>query len=346
MKTSSTPVVLQEISTQELVSTLESTRRDGLHVDAVISADAHHNVVDSLFPLRQDGELYPILQGTPYASFWESMSYLHRINSGDDAETLLMEAPADWGFFVITAAAVHMHCQHWRSLCEVMLPSGKKSFFRFHDSRTLRRMIPTFTAQELGWFLGPAARLILPARDQHCKRLWLTVTHPALSGRSETKLAQLYVPAMERPWWEVREEHLSGMGEAQRTALVYNIEEHLKSVLPTIAAMLDRHCGSLKQAVETLVDAATSHGLKEQEYITVFVNVILLLPFGFENSPSVKNAMTDAENDPASALLQLINVVKSQVQIDEIACDEFKVRQAEEKSGPAGPLRQGPKSPA
>jgi hypothetical protein len=317
MNTLATSVSPQEISTQELLKTLEITRNDGLYVDAVIASDANQNVVESLFPLRQNGELYPVLQGTPYASLWEIMPYLRRLEPSDDVETILLEAPTDWGFFAITAATAYTHCQHWRSLCEVMLPSGQKSFFRFQDSRTLYRMIPTFTMQELGWFMGPAARLILPARDQDYKRQWLTFTHPTLHGSSEAKLAQLYVSAKELPWWEVREEHLASMAEAQRAALVYNIAEQLKSELPTIAAMMDRHHGTLRQAVETLVDAGMSHGLEEQKDITVFVETVLLLPLGSENSPSVKNAMTNANNNPASALLRLVDVVKSHMQTDE-----------------------------
>ena len=307
------PFFFQTQTTPQLVRTLAEKRRAGLHVDAVIAVDAHPALEERLFPVNNIEGFCPILQDTPYESFWEFMAYLQRLGSGCELEEHLLKNPSDWGFFTITAVDASRHCLHWRSLCEVMLPSGKKSFFRFQDPHTLCRMLPAFTPQELGWFLGPVASLILPSRGHDRERTWLKVDHPGLSGHSEAELAQMYVATKERPWWEVREEHLAGLADTQRSVLVYNLAEHLKSETPIIASMLDRFYVSLKQAIESYVDAALSHGLSEEDHITIFVKTVLLLPFGSENSPAVREAMADANKEPAAALLRLINTVESEL---------------------------------
>jgi hypothetical protein len=305
------PSIFLEQTTSELGRILAERRRAGLHIDAVIAVDAHPSLPERLFPVKDTEGFCPILQKTPYETFWQSMPYLQRLESGCKLEEHLLANQSNWGFFTVTAADTGRHCLHWRSLCEVLLPSGKKSFFRFQDPHTLCRMLLTFTQQELGWFLGPAASLILPAWGQDGVRTWLKVDHPGLSGRPEAELAQMYVAAKERPWWEVREEHLAGLADTQHSVLVYNLAEHLKSETPTIASMLDRSYGSVRLAMESYVDAAMSHGLTEETDITIFVKVTLLLPFGSENSPGVREAMAEADKDPAAALLRLIDTVES-----------------------------------
>jgi hypothetical protein len=305
MSADAEPPVLRELQTIELIEMFGAARQSGLHVDAIIAVDAHPDLKHALFAQNAGGEFIPILTNTPYATLWQSMPYLQRLAAGCALEAHLLASPEKWGFFAITAAGSDIHCDHWRSLCEVLLPDGSKSFFRFQDARAMRMMLSTFTEQETGWFMGPVARLILPACGQDCARIWLEAVNPALRNRTETELAEAYRPAPERPWWEVREEHLANMAKERRAALVYNLYHNLLNEMPYTASDMDIHYGTLQVGIEAYVDAALGFGLTEDEDITDFFDICLLLPFGAQDGPAVKEAMQDAAQNPRGALMRL-----------------------------------------
>lgn len=298
-------------TTSELVDVLRSTRSAGLHVDAVIAVDAGPELLHDFFSLNTGSPYRPILGETPYAKLSNAMPYWVRLEAGCELESYLPTSFLEWGYFAITAADGEAHCSHWRSLCEVVLPSGAKSFFRFQDPAPLRRMLPTYTDQELAWFMGPAARLFIPACHEDGERQWLDVLNPALSGRSEQDLAENYRLAPERPWWEVREEHLAGMVQENRAALIYNLSNMLLGDDPHTALLVELHYGSLESGIGEYVDAAMGYGLSDEKHISLFMQICLLLPFGSLNEPEVADAMQGADQDPHSALKRLYEMISA-----------------------------------
>lgn len=309
MNADAEPPVLRELQTIELIEMFGAARQSGLHVDAIIAVDAHPDLKHALFAQNAGGEFIPILTNTPYATLWQNMPYLQRLEAGCALEAHLLASPENWGFFAITAAGSVRHCDHWRSLCEVLLPDGSKSFFRFQDARAMLMMLSTFTEQETGWFMGPVARLILPACGQDCARIWLEAVNPALSNRTEAELAEAYRPAPERPWWEVREEHLANMAQEKRAALIYNLTNVLMGEAPYTAALVEQHYGSVESGIGEYVDAAIEYGLSEEEHISLFMQISLLLPIGSQNEPDVAEAMQGADQDPFSALSRLYKLI-------------------------------------
>ena len=296
----------REISSSELAVTIFEARQRGLNIDAIVAVDASPQMLDEFSSLNRDANAcLPLLEDTPYASLWASMPLLNRVVAGSELESYLISQESAWGFLVATAASEQTHCCHWRSLCEVLLPSGTKSFFRFQDPGGLEKMLPTFSDQELGWFLGPAARLFIPSRDQDGERVWLDVPSPVLSGRSERELADLYRPAKGRPWWEVREEHLEGMTQEKRTALVYNLSQDLMERAPLTASLAAEHYGSLEAAVGEYVDTAMECGLADETHISIFFSLCLTMPFGAQRDRAVQEAMRNTSRDPISAIDQL-----------------------------------------
>jgi hypothetical protein len=300
----------RNLSSSDLAAAFADARQRGLHIDAIVAVDATPQMLEDYFSWKGDDAFHPVLRGTPYASLWASMPYLSRIGEGSRLETHLLAEHLAWGFFAVTAANEQTHCGHWRSLCEVLLPSGKKSFFRFQDPGGLEKMLPTFSDQELGWFLGLAARLFIPIRNHDGERSWLDVPSPVLSGRTERELADLYRPTKGLPWWEVREEHLGGLSQENRAALIYNLSQDLKEKAPVTAALAAEHYGSLETAVGEYVDAAMRYGLADETHIFIFLRLCLTMPFGAQNDRVVRDAMQDASSDPVSALDQLRMLVQ------------------------------------
>lgn len=306
------PRAFGSITTSELIDVLRTTRSTGLHVDVVLAIDSGPDLLHDFFSLNTGCQYRPILAETPYAKLLSTMPYWVRLEAGCELESYLLASFLDWGFLAITAANGELHCRHWRSLCEVVLPSGAKSFYRFQDSAALRRMIPMYTDQELGWFMGPVARLFIPVSNAEGERQWLDVGNPSLLGRTEQELAKNYRLASERPWWEVREEHLADMEQEKRAALIYNLSNVLMGESPYTALMVEQHYGSVESGIKDYVDAAMGYGLSEQEHILLFTQICLLLPFGSQNKPEVAQAMHGADKDPFSALKRLYEIIPAQ----------------------------------
>lgn len=295
----------RKLASSDLAAAFTDARHRGLHIDAIVAVDATPQMLEDYFAWKGANAFHPVLKDTPYASLWASMPCLSRIGADSRLETHLLAEHSAWGFFAVTAASEQTHCGHWRSLCEVLLPSGKKSFFRLQDPGGLEKMLPACSDQELGWFLGLAARLFIPIRNHDGGRAWLDVPSPVLSGRTERELADIYRPAKGRPWWEVREEHLGGMSQENRAALVYNLSQDLKEKAPVAASLAADHYGSLEAAVGEYVDAAMGYGLADETHIFIFLRLCLTKPFGAQNDSAVKDSMRDASQDPVSALDQL-----------------------------------------
>ena len=297
--------MFSKLSSHDLAAMFATARQNGLHIDAFVAVDATAQMLDDYYFLKGNDAFHPLLKDTPYASLWASMSYLNRLGADSKLESYLIAEHSAWGFFAITAASEQVHCGHWRSLCEVLLPSGTKSFFRFQDPEGLVKMLPSFSRQELGWFLGPAARLLIPVRNHVGEREWLDVPSPVVSGRTERELLDLYRPASGRPWWEVRDEHLRGMAQENRAALIYNLSQDLKEQAPVTALLAAEYYGSLETAVGEYVDAALEYGLVDETHIYIFLRLCLTMPFGAQRDRAVQEAMRNASEDPVSAIDQL-----------------------------------------
>lgn len=297
--------IFSKLSSHDLAAMFATARQNGLHIDAIVAVDATVQMLDDYYSLKGNDAFHPLLKDTPYAALWASMPYLSRIEGDSKLETYLIAEHSAWGFFAVTAASEQTHSDHWRSLCEVLLPSGMKSFFRFQDPGGLEKMLPTFSDQELGWFLGPAARLLIPSRNHDGERVWLDVPNPVLSGRTEREVADLYRPASGRPWWEVREAHLEGMAQENRAALIYNLSQDLKEQAPVTASLAAEYYGSLETAVGEYVDAAMEYGFADETHIYIFLRLCLTMPFGAQRGRAVQEAMRNASQDPISAIDQL-----------------------------------------
>jgi len=297
--------IFSKLSSHDLAGMFATARQNGLHIDAIIAIDATAQMLDDYYSLKGNDVFHPLLKDTPYAALWASMPYLNRIKGDSKLEPYLIAEHSAWGFFAVTAASEQTHCDHWRSLCEVLLPSGKKSFFRFQDPQGLEKMLPVFSKQELGWFLGPAARLLIPSQNHDGERVWLDVPNPVLSGRTEREVTDLYRPASGRPWWEVKDDHLEGMAQENRAALVYNLSQDLKEQVPVTAALAAEYYGSLETAVGEYVDVAMEYGLADETHIYIFLRLCLTMPFGAQRDRAVQEAMRNAFEDPVSAIDQL-----------------------------------------
>ena len=295
-------MIFQELDTQELYEELRSSREQGLLSDAVIAIDSSPKIQDAFFQ-QSSGNYMPILHDTAYATMWSVMPYLRRLNENSAFLVTLIDAQCDWGFLSLSRADLMLHCQHWQSLCEVVSPAGTKFFFRFQDTATVRRMIPTFTEQELIWFMGPAESLVIPSRDVDGNRIWLLVKNPWLCRNKEDILTNYHPAAM--PWWEVREEHLVPFPKEKDAALKHNLSCKLRDERPHAAMLINSRYNGLDNGLDKFIQQARCFGLKNDGHVETFVGLCATLPPDRLNNEAMQKAMFNATETPNIALQRL-----------------------------------------
>lgn len=66
-----------------------------------------------------------------------------------------------WGVYFSSPAALEELRRHLRQFLDLLLPDGKKAYFRFYDPRILRAWLPECTPERAQWFFGPIGHYLL-----------------------------------------------------------------------------------------------------------------------------------------------------------------------------------------
>lgn len=151
----------------------------------------------------------PIWAETIYAEWDAVMPYVGIVAA--DSEFLHWVATTesrDWGWLAVSSASLEEVVAHFRSLTQVLMPSGKTVFFRFWDGR----------------FLLP----ILQANEVDAAQLFPVIGRCLINGQMLEIGGRAQVAGRTLPWWRVPESVLAQQGNVVRTAnaLHWLSEEH------------------------------------------------------------------------------------------------------------------------
>ncbi|WP_419866589.1 DUF4123 domain-containing protein [Pseudomonas fluorescens] len=151
----------------------------------------------------------PIWAETIYAEWEAVMPYVGIVAA--DSKFLHWVATTesqDWGWLAVSSANLEQVVAHFRSLTQVLMPDGKKVFFRFWDGRFL---LPILQANEV----DPAQLLPMIGRA-------------LVNGRALKIGGRALISDHAFPWWQVPDSVLAQQGEDVRTAnaLQWLSEEH------------------------------------------------------------------------------------------------------------------------
>ena len=151
----------------------------------------------------------PIWAETIYAEWDAVMPYVGIVAA--DSEFLHWVATTesrDWGWLAVSSASLEEVVAHFRSLTQVLMPSGKTVFFRFWDGR----------------FLLP----LLQANEVDAAQLFPLIGRCLINGQALEIGGRAQVAGRALPWWQVPESVLAQQGNDVRTAnaLQWLSEEH------------------------------------------------------------------------------------------------------------------------
>ncbi|WP_339432257.1 MULTISPECIES: DUF4123 domain-containing protein [unclassified Pseudomonas] len=114
----------------------------------------------------------------------------------------------DWGWLAVSSASLEVVVEHFRSLTQVLMPSGKTVFFRFWDGR----------------FLLP----ILKSDAVDAAQLLPMISRGLINGQALEIGGRAQVSGRVFPWWTVPDSVLASAGDEVRVgnAVQWLSEEH------------------------------------------------------------------------------------------------------------------------
>ncbi|MFW9079254.1 DUF4123 domain-containing protein [Pseudomonas sp. P2757] len=151
----------------------------------------------------------PIWADTIYSEWDAVMPYVGIVDT--DSEFLDWVATTesrDWGWLAVSSASLEVVVEHLRSLTQVLMPGGKRVFFRFWDGR----------------FLLP----ILQSDEVDAGKLLPVIERGLINGHALEIGGRAQVSGRVFPWWQVPEKLLTEFDGEARVAnvLQWLSEEH------------------------------------------------------------------------------------------------------------------------
>ncbi|MHC8384114.1 DUF4123 domain-containing protein [Pseudomonas sp. LB3P14] len=157
----------------------------------------------------------PIWADTAYAEWEPVMPYVGIVAAGSEfLEWVANTESRDWGWLAVSSASQEVLVEHFRSLTQVLLPSGNAVFFRFWDGRYL---LPILRSAEVN------TTQLMPVIDR-C----LINGQPLDMGGGALKTARVF------PWWDVSESLLKHLATESATTRINNLLKWLGEDRPDL----------------------------------------------------------------------------------------------------------------
>jgi hypothetical protein len=164
------------------------------------------NASDAKPPLVRSN---PVWADTIYAE-WDAVMPFVGIVAADSEflDWVATTESRDWGWLAVSSASLEVVVEHFRSLTQVLMPSGKTVFFRFWDGR----------------FLLP----ILKSDAVDAAQLLPMISRGLINGQALEIGGRAQVSGRVFPWWRVPDSVLASAGDEVRVgnAVQWLSEEH------------------------------------------------------------------------------------------------------------------------
>lgn len=272
--------------TREPRPVLENAEQNAIFTYLLLDSSSPQVKQDIFFRIGLGDEYAALFQDTPFAKLYDLMPYIVKVDNNGALLKYFMDDARGEGFIILSTAALQMQRQHWASLLLATMPDSSKSFFRYYSPATLNAMLPTFTEQELRWFLGPACGILACAENGK----WMRVAHKNTLLHSPQRLADTY-KAVQMGWWEVRAEHFANMDKERLRALERIFCLELRRNSPEQVLWLHKIWGSLETAVNDFCQDARRDGFTNEEDMRSYVMFTAHRPVGFMQTQEVQEIM-------------------------------------------------------
>jgi hypothetical protein len=208
---------------------------------------------------RWDNPVYCLYQGTRWQGLADISPYLITLKGADDPLLTYFQenAALEWGFLLFSDVDALTLCKHWRRLLTVKHPSTVEVMLRIADPAVMHPLLDLAQqANSARWF-GPVQHLCLPDGLQ---AVWLQQQRADHAAPDTCDIYQL------------TEQELSALGEAQFHHSVLSLNNHLQRYFPGFMASCSAR-ERLRFAEKTAQDAYQQGFTSEQE-VTLYANVL------------------------------------------------------------------------
>lgn len=242
--------------------------RDGAALFALVDAAGAEG---ALARLAGGGlEFESLFAGRPDERFFSVSPILIRCEPDVPPFTWLAgEAWRDGYVILLTAkASLHDLAAHFRKMLEVEDEHGRRVYFRFYDPRVLRVYLPTCTAAERAFFLGPAVRVLAPSETAD------TVLYYEREGPDSPSL---------RKRLALRPEQFAEFRKMMRLRFVERMEKRLRERFPDeMEEIPEKERG---RRILGDVERAEGYGIVLEHDVQRFLDCTFLLGADFDRDP-------------------------------------------------------------
>ncbi|VEF07614.1 Uncharacterised protein [Pseudomonas fluorescens] len=227
---------------------------------------------------RWDNPAYCLYQGTRWQELADISPYLITLKGeGDPLLAYFHEnAALEWGFLLFSDADAPTLCKHWRRFLTVKHPSSVEVMLRIADPAVMHQLLKLAQQSHGSRWFGPVQRLCLPDGLQ---AVWVQHQRAEHAAQDTADTYQL------------TEQELSALGEAQFHHSVLSLNDHLQRYFPEFMAS----CSTRERLgfAEKTAQEAYQHGFTSEQEITLYANV-----FGYlagqpvENHPDIVELLT------------------------------------------------------
>ncbi len=148
-------------STKSLLAAIFPPKgEDAPEVFAVLDGARDERIYTKVYESRLEVEC--LFAGELSYDLASAAPYLVRLSPEAEFTSWLLGAwGGSLGIFAWSRAGIEAMRRHLRRILQVKDEAGKKLYFRYYDPRVLRLYLPTCTAAELHYVLGPMGRVLL-----------------------------------------------------------------------------------------------------------------------------------------------------------------------------------------
>lgn len=207
---------------------------------------------------RWDNPLYCLYQGTRWQELADISPYLITLKGADDSLLAYFHenAAQEWGFLLFSDVDAPTLCKHWRRLLTVKHPSSVEVMLRIADPAVMHPLLDLARqANSARWF-GPVQHLCLP---DGLHAVWQQHQRADAVAPDTTDIYQL------------TEQELTALGEAQFHQSVLSLNAHLQQYFPGFMASYS-DWERLRLAEKT-AQQAYQQGFTSEQEITLYANV-------------------------------------------------------------------------
>lgn len=272
---------------------------DGGYVFAIVDACVDHELVmHKAYNEMGAPQAISLFQGTYMESYDAAAPYLFHVD-----REVLEWIPANldqsrWGIFLLTKEPQEVLVPHLQRFLMVVLPDGRKGYFRYYDPRILRAYLPTCQPGELQSFFSAVRGFATMDEIENI-----------VFELSAAPLAEFAVHPS--GLWAIRAEQVRAFSDLSKEHFAKKAVAHLENFFPELCELYDNE--QIRTFVFNSIRKAAAYGITRERDVRAYIAISFVFGTDFEDDPQydwATNILRDSSRSAAKRLAQINTIVK------------------------------------